>query len=90
MAGFSEKELRALERRISNIAGHLLPVVSASLATRISPSPAAANDSYHRVHGEVNSKEAVWSIACDDSGKEFMDIIYEKSVGEGIAKVNFT
>ncbi|KAJ0971691.1 hypothetical protein J5N97_019650 [Dioscorea zingiberensis] len=88
MAGFSAKELRALERRISNITNHLLPLLPSSLANTISPCPTAANDSYHRIHGEVDTKEVVWrNIACDESGKEFMDIIYEKAVGEGIAKI---
>ncbi|GLU03097.1 hypothetical protein SLE2022_203150 [Rubroshorea leprosula] len=45
------------------------------------------NDSYHRTHGEVSGHQVVWKAAVDDSGKEFTDIIYEKAVGEGIAKI---
>lgn len=45
------------------------------------------DDSYHRKHGEVPTHEPIWRRACDESGKEFTDIIYEKAEGEGIAKV---
>ncbi|THU72004.1 hypothetical protein C4D60_Mb04t07520 [Musa balbisiana] len=37
---------------------------------------------------EVSTREATWVPACDESGKEYTDIIYEKAVGEGIAKGN--
>lgn len=30
----------------------------------------------------------VWKTACDESGKEFTDITYEKAEGEAIAKVS--
>jgi hypothetical protein len=39
------------------------------------------------VHGDVPSEPPEWRAATDASGKEFVDIIYEKAVGEGIAKV---
>jgi hypothetical protein len=39
------------------------------------------------VHGDVASEPPEWRAATDESGKEFVDIIYEKAVGEGIAKV---
>jgi naphthoate synthase len=47
----------------------------------------SSTDSYRRVHGEVSDSQVTWQPACDESGKEFVDIIYEKAVGEGIAKV---
>lgn len=47
----------------------------------------SSSDSYHRVHGEVSDKEVTWRPVCDESGKEFVDIVYEKAIGEGIAKV---
>ncbi|CAL9755257.1 unnamed protein product [Musa acuminata subsp. burmannicoides] len=89
MADVSGKDLRTSGRRIARIAHHLLP-----LATPPPPRPlpiqrsvASANDSYRSVHGEVSTREATWIPACDESGKEYTDIIYEKAVGEGIAKI---
>ncbi|XLR26773.1 hypothetical protein S83_054673, partial [Arachis hypogaea] len=45
---------------------------------------------YERVYGDVPSHDVVWRvIAFDaDSDKEFTDIIYEKAVEEGIAKIS--
>lgn len=83
------KELTSVERRVARIASHLLPSISPlSPAPPIVRSVASAEDSYRRVHGEVSAKEAAWREVCDDeSGKGFVDIIYEKALGEGIAKV---
>lgn len=52
-------------------------------------SSSSMNDSYHRIHGEVPTHQVVWRTCCDDSDKDFTDIIYEKAVGEEIAKVRF-
>lgn len=41
------------------------------------------------MHGDVPSEPPEWRAATDESGKEFVDIVYEKAVGEGIAKVRF-
>ncbi|OAY65582.1 1,4-dihydroxy-2-naphthoyl-CoA synthase, peroxisomal [Ananas comosus] len=83
------KELTSVERRVARIASHLLPSISPlSPAPPIVRSVASAEDSYRRVHGEVSAKEAAWREVCDDeSGKGFVDIIYEKALGEGIAKI---
>lgn len=70
------------------VANHLVPVISSeSNSGFIGLNNASMNDSYHRIHGEVPSHDVVWRIACDESGTEFTDIIYEKAVGEGIAKI---
>ncbi|XP_010924272.1 1,4-dihydroxy-2-naphthoyl-CoA synthase, peroxisomal [Elaeis guineensis] len=85
MADTPGKELKTLERRIAKLNSHLSP--SPSWPPPITPSIASADDSYHHIHGEVPMKEASWRVVCDGTGKEFTDIIYEKSVGEGIAKI---
>ncbi|RWW37997.1 hypothetical protein BHE74_00056812 [Ensete ventricosum] len=87
MADVSGKDLRTAERRIARIAHHLLPLATPPRLLPIQRSVASANDSYRRVHGEVSTRDATWIPACDESGKEYTDIIYEKAVGEGIAKV---
>ena len=90
MADVSGKDLRTAGRRIARIAHHLLPLATPPpRPLPIQRSVASANDSYRRVHGEVSTREATWIPACDESGKEYTDIIYEKAVGEGIAKVKF-
>uniref|UniRef100_A0A804NFQ6 1,4-dihydroxy-2-naphthoyl-CoA synthase, peroxisomal n=1 Tax=Zea mays TaxID=4577 RepID=A0A804NFQ6_MAIZE len=86
----------AAERRLARVAAHLVPSFPVPHATGppLAPSPAAASssssspagDSYRRVHGDVPSEPPEWRTATDESGKEFVDIIYEKAVGEGIAK----
>ncbi|XP_020594845.1 1,4-dihydroxy-2-naphthoyl-CoA synthase, peroxisomal-like, partial [Phalaenopsis equestris] len=84
----SKKELdKTMKRRIANLNNHFLPVTYSFSASRsISSSPASAEDSYRRIHGEVSAEAAVWRPALDESGK-FTDILYEKAVGEGIAKI---
>lgn len=76
-----------MRRRVATVANHLVPVISTSNCDSIVLSNASMNDSYHRIHGEVSTHDVVWRIAFDESGKEFTDIIYEKAVDEGIAKV---
>ncbi|KAD2803931.1 hypothetical protein R6Q59_031857 [Mikania micrantha] len=81
--GKHEKDLITMNRRVAAVSNHLSP------PPMISPSNCSASmkDSYHRVHGEVSSHIPVWKIACDESEKEFTDIIYEKAEGEAIAKI---
>ncbi|XP_011622017.1 1,4-dihydroxy-2-naphthoyl-CoA synthase, peroxisomal isoform X3 [Amborella trichopoda] len=68
--------------RISSITSHLVPVSSSPLHITAT----SMKDSYHRIHGDVPLNKAEWRSCCDRSGREFTDIIYEKAVGEGIAK----
>jgi len=88
----------AAERRLARVAAHLVPSFPVPHATvpplALSPTAASsssssspAGDSYRRVHGDVPSEPPEWRAATDESGKEFIDIIYEKAVREGIAKV---
>lgn len=93
MIKISDNELKAVTRRTATLSNHLLlPVGSGTNSglTRgsIGLCNASMDDRYHRIHGEVASHEVEWKTACDEFGKEFTDIIYEKAVGEGIAKVN--
>ncbi|KAL6983705.1 1,4-dihydroxy-2-naphthoyl-CoA synthase [Sarracenia purpurea var. burkii] len=78
-------------RRLASVANHLAPVRSAPTtggSVVLRHCSVSVNDSYHRIHGEVPSHEPVWrAVANDDDGKEFTDIIYEKAVGEAIAKI---
>jgi naphthoate synthase len=46
----------------------------------------SAADSYSRVHDDVSLEPPEWRAVMDQSGKPFIDVIYEKAVGEGIAK----
>ncbi|KAK1378222.1 hypothetical protein POM88_024966 [Heracleum sosnowskyi] len=50
-------------------------------------SPLLSNDTYHRIHGHVSTREPVWEIACDELGIDYTDIVYEKATDEGIAKI---
>jgi naphthoate synthase len=88
----AEKDLNTARRRLAFVANHLVPVHLPPICGSIGLRNASMNDSYHRIHGAVPTHEAVWTIACDECGKEFQftDIIYEKAVGEGIAKVCFS
>lgn len=88
MAGAPETRAKALAR-ISSIANHLvLPIVPQVRLSNASKSK-GEGDSYHRIHGEVSSAEVTWRAFSDGQGPEFTDIIYEKAVGEGIAKVRW-
>lgn len=82
----------AAGRRLARVTAHLLPSslrLPLASAPTLAPSPAAspASDSYRRVHGDVPSEPPEWRAATDESGKGFVDILYDKAVGEGIAKV---
>ncbi|KAL1209090.1 1,4-dihydroxy-2-naphthoyl-CoA synthase, peroxisomal [Cardamine amara subsp. amara] len=91
------KELGTANRRISVVTNHLIP--TGLIPTRVDSvelcSASSMNDNYHKVHGEVPTHEVVWKKAkffgdgegYGDNNKEFVDIIYEKAVGEGIAKI---
>lgn len=92
-ACLSALSMDAAERRLARVTAHLLPSsLPLASAPLLAPSPAAASsspagDSYRRVHGDVSSEPPEWRAATDEDGKGFVDIIYEKFVGEGIAKV---
>lgn len=92
MVGVAQEHVDTVIRRVASVANHLMP------ASRLTPGQknsigfsncsSSINDNYHKKHGEVPIHEPTWRlIASDESGKEFTDIIYEKAVGEGIAKV---
>lgn len=80
-------------RRLASVSNHLAPVrwaPSNGGSIGFCDCSGSINDSYHRIHGQVPTHEPVWrAVACDDSGKEYTDIIYEKAVGEAIAKVSY-
>uniref|UniRef100_A0A2P2MFA7 1 4-dihydroxy-2-naphthoyl-CoA synthase peroxisomal-like n=1 Tax=Rhizophora mucronata TaxID=61149 RepID=A0A2P2MFA7_RHIMU len=87
-----KSDLDTVARRATSIANHLMvPLSPASSEGNGSTSVGLCNtsmdDSYHKIHGQVSQKEVVWRSVSDESGKEFTDIIYEKAVGEDIAKV---
>ena len=82
---------------MASVANHLMvpsPAAPSSKCDPVELVPIAAsmNDNYHKVHGNVSNKEVVWrNVAVSDgSTKDFTDIIYQKAVGEGIAKVRST
>ncbi|XP_058087706.1 1,4-dihydroxy-2-naphthoyl-CoA synthase, peroxisomal [Magnolia sinica] len=86
----AEIDVQTLTRRIATISNHLLLPLSSSPSSppSIRRCNASMDDSYHRTHGEVPVHPPSWrTVATDDSGKEFTDIIYEKAVGEAIAKI---
>lgn len=87
------KELGTASRRISVFTNHLIPLET--IPTRVHSvelsTASSMNDNYHKVHGEVPTHQVVWRkadlVGDDGETKEFVDIIYEKAVGEDIAKV---
>ncbi|XP_022971827.1 1,4-dihydroxy-2-naphthoyl-CoA synthase, peroxisomal [Cucurbita maxima] len=84
----AENDLKnTMRRRVASISGHLIPIPRTPNPDSIRLSAASIDDNYHRKHGAVSTHPVVWSIADDNSGKEFIDIIYEKAVGEAIAKI---
>jgi naphthoate synthase len=79
------------ERRLARVAAHLAPSLPLTTAPAIVPYPTAsasspAADNYNHVHGDVSSEPPEWRAVTDESGKPFVDVIYEKAIGEGIAK----
>ncbi|XP_068636739.1 1,4-dihydroxy-2-naphthoyl-CoA synthase, peroxisomal [Aristolochia californica] len=87
MAEISDKEREIVSRRINALSNHLMPRITLPSHHTISLWNTSTKDSYHRVHGEVPTHEATWRSACDESEKEYTDIIYEKAVGDRIAKI---
>ncbi|KAI3452729.1 hypothetical protein Pfo_009393 [Paulownia fortunei] len=91
MAGMTGKDAETVNRRMASVAGHLIPATQSlnwkDKSIGLSNCSSGFDDTYHRVHGEVPTHIPEWKPALDDSGKEFTDIIYEKAVGEGIAKI---
>ena len=87
--GAADERTQISQRRISRIAAHLDPTSSIYHSPFLRRCATASEevDSYRRVHGEVAAHDVMWKEAEDDLGKPFSDIIYEKAVGEGIAKV---
>ncbi|KAK6931044.1 Phosphatidylinositol 3-/4-kinase, catalytic domain [Dillenia turbinata] len=89
----SDKEMETVRRRVACVTNHLsplpLPNTPASGTNTIDLCNASnpMDSKYHRIHGQVSTDDAVWRSATDNSGKDFTDIIYEKAVGEGIAKI---
>ncbi|KAL6007022.1 hypothetical protein ACLOJK_032518 [Asimina triloba] len=85
----AEKDHQTASRRLASIIRHvLLPLSAASSPPLLRRCCTSMDNSYHRIHGEVPTHPPSWRVvASDDSGKEFTDIIYEKAVGEGIAKI---
>ncbi|KAL3636354.1 hypothetical protein CASFOL_020901 [Castilleja foliolosa] len=91
MAGLTFKDAEIISRRMASVARHLSPAQNPdpSYPNLISGSNCSSkfNDNFHRVNGEVPTHIPEWKPALDESGKEYTDIIYEKAVGEGIAKI---
>ncbi|WJZ80810.1 hypothetical protein VitviT2T_000695 [Vitis vinifera] len=89
MAQIANKDLNAnARRRLASVAHHLTPLHSTTPnCSSLGFHTTSAPDSYRRVHGEVPTHDVTWNPACDESGKAFTDIIYEKAVGEAIAKI---
>ncbi|QHO03144.1 1,4-dihydroxy-2-naphthoyl-CoA synthase, peroxisomal [Arachis hypogaea] len=91
--------LDTMTRRLTSIANHLGASSQSDhpslhphnqLQLGLCDSSTSRNDSYERVHGDVPSHDVVWRVIASDadSDKEYTDIIYEKAVGEGIAKIS--
>ncbi|XP_021744623.1 1,4-dihydroxy-2-naphthoyl-CoA synthase, peroxisomal-like [Chenopodium quinoa] len=93
MSRIENEELKIARRRLAKVANHVNPeIVTHSKShqlhqSSISLSATSMNDNYHKVHGQVSADPVVWKAATDDSGIDFIDIIYEKAVGEAIAKI---
>ncbi|XP_058767857.1 1,4-dihydroxy-2-naphthoyl-CoA synthase, peroxisomal-like [Vicia villosa] len=85
-------DIETVLRRVTSVTNHLLPTPTPPQPHLISlshTSSSTKNDTYQRVHGNVPSNEVVWKVvASDEEGRDFTDIVYEKSVGEGIAKIS--
>lgn len=89
MADFvTQKDLLSTaRRRLCSVSNHLAPVPPPSISLHNCSNANSINDSYHRIHGDVTTREPVWEVACDELGIEYTDIVYEKATDEGIAKV---
>ncbi|KAK7386873.1 hypothetical protein VNO78_27217 [Psophocarpus tetragonolobus] len=87
MAENNRSDLKTAFRRLASVTNHLTSAHHSPSQLALCRTSSAPNDTFHRVHGSVPSHDVVWRIASDDSGKGFIDILYEKAVGEGIAKI---
>ncbi|GMQ09303.1 hypothetical protein CsSME_00052727 [Camellia sinensis var. sinensis] len=96
----AENEINTMKRRLASVTNHIAPMsisgsiglcncsASSSSSSFSSSSSSSMNDRYHRIHGEVPTHDPVWRLVdCDENGKEFTDIVYEKADGESIAKI---
>ncbi|CAN8244982.1 unnamed protein product [Cochlearia groenlandica] len=88
------KELGTASRRISVVTKHLSPIgiaPSRFQSMELCTASSSMDDKYHKVHGEVSTHEVIWRkgviFGDDEAKKDFVDIIYEKAVEEGIAKI---
>jgi naphthoate synthase len=86
------KDIETVIRRVTSVTNHLVSSPTTPpqiIALSQTTSNTKNNDSsYNRVHGDVPSHDVVWKVTSDDEEKDFTDIVYEKSVGEGIAKIS--
>ncbi|GAV61019.1 ECH domain-containing protein [Cephalotus follicularis] len=96
MAQISDKDLNTVRRRMACVSNHLTPenlgssnIPAGGTATvALRNTSSMNNNRYHRIHGEVPAHQVVWRPYSDDeTGKKFVDILYEKAVGESIAKI---
>ncbi|RZB51992.1 1,4-dihydroxy-2-naphthoyl-CoA synthase, peroxisomal-like [Glycine soja] len=81
---------RTAIRRLASVTNHLTSSHNAPGELALCRT-SGRSDSFHRVQGHVPSHDVVWRIIAsdhDNSGKDFTDIVYEKAVGEGIAKIS--
>ncbi|KAL2344347.1 hypothetical protein Fmac_005632 [Flemingia macrophylla] len=83
MAEKNRKELETVTRRVASVTNHFTPTCSPAPSAAEVALRHASGDSFHRVHGDVPSHAVVWRTAA----AEFTDIVYEKAVEEGIAKI---
>ncbi|XP_010510939.1 PREDICTED: 1,4-dihydroxy-2-naphthoyl-CoA synthase, peroxisomal [Camelina sativa] len=87
------KELGTASRRMSVVTNHLSPIgLSSGRVDSVKLCIASSmNDNFHKVHGEVPTHQVVWKKAeffgDGEEHKEFVDVIYEKALDEGIAKI---
>ncbi|XP_027346654.1 1,4-dihydroxy-2-naphthoyl-CoA synthase, peroxisomal isoform X2 [Abrus precatorius] len=82
-----KKDLQTVIRRIASVTNHLTSSHTSQAQLALFHT-STRNDTYQRVHGEVPSHDVVWRVvASDESGKPFTDIVYEKAVGEAMAKI---
>ncbi|KAM7269406.1 hypothetical protein ACFE04_024903 [Oxalis oulophora] len=93
MAPVSKKDMNnntsAATRRIASLTNHLVPQTSTTIPIIHFRNTSMKTDSYHRIHGQVPTTQVVWKTCSSDqdSGKDFIDIVYQKAVGEPIAKI---
>ena len=91
-------------RRVALIAGHLQPPALPAAAHHDNAQPAsvtglatqhtaatnegAPQSSYAKVHGEVSEAQAEWTEIFVVQKNTLQEVIYQKAVQEGIAKVS--